>query len=73
VPDANAAAAPPRFTLADLIPLAGYVVPTVIIGFGFVLPRHGFGGWNEVSIGFGTSILAASATYVLGVRRALRR
>jgi ABC-type Fe3+ transport system permease subunit len=58
---------------ADLVPLVGFVVPTVIIGYGFVLPRHGLGGVNELSIGFGTSILAASVTYVLGVRNALRR
>ena len=57
---------------ADLVPLLGFVVPTVIIGYGYVLPRHGLGGWNELSIGFGTSILAACATYVIGVRRALR-
>ena len=62
-----------RLSLADLVPLLGFVVPTVIIGYGFVLPRHGLSGVNELTIGFGTSILAASASYVIGVRRALRR
>lgn len=62
-----------RLRLTDLVPLLGFVVPTAIIGYGFVLPRHGLGGWNELSIGFGTSILAACATYVVGVRNALRR
>jgi hypothetical protein len=59
--------------LVDLVPLAGFVLSTAIIGYGFVLPRHGFGGLNELSIGFGTSILAAAVTYVIGVRQALRR
>jgi hypothetical protein len=59
--------------LSDFVPLAGFVVPTAVIGYGFVLPRHGFGGWNELSIGFGTSIVAAAVTYVIGVRNALRR
>jgi hypothetical protein len=62
-----------RLRLADLVPLVGFIVPTVILGYGFVLPRHGLGGFNELSVGFGTSILAASVTYVLGVRNALRR
>jgi hypothetical protein len=65
---------PPRsLRLADLVPLVGFVVPTVAIGYGFVLPKHGFGGLNELSLGFGTSILAACGTYVLGLRAALRR
>lgn len=62
-----------RLRLADLVPLLGFVVPTVILGYGFVLPRHGLGGFNELSLGFGTSIVAACATYVVGVRNALRR
>jgi hypothetical protein len=62
-----------KLRLVDLVPLAGFVIPTAFIGYGFVLPRHGFGGVNELSIGFGTSILAAAVTYVIGVRNALRR
>ena len=62
-----------KLRLVDLVPLAGFVIPTAVIGYGFVLPRHGFGGVNELSIGFGTSILAAAVTYVIGVRNALRR
>ena len=73
--NAPAAASAPRKTLrlADLVPLLGFVVPTVIIGYGFVLPKHGLSGLNELSLGFGTSILAACGTYVVGVRNALRR
>jgi hypothetical protein len=64
---------PRSLRLADLVPLVGFVVPTVAIGYGFVLPKHGFAGLNELSLGFGTSILAACATYVFGLRAALRR
>jgi len=59
--------------LVDYVPLIGFVVPTAVIGYGFVLPHHGLAGINELSVGFGTSIVAACVTYVLGVRRALRR
>jgi ABC-type Fe3+ transport system permease subunit len=72
-PSANQASSGKQLRWADLVPLLGFVVPTVVLGYGFVLPRHGLGGFNELSIGFGTSILAASVTYVLGVRAALRR
>jgi hypothetical protein len=72
-PQSSAASARKRLAARDLVPLLGFVLPTAIIGYGFVLPRHGLGGWNELSIGFGTSILAACGTYVVGVRNALRR
>jgi hypothetical protein len=54
------------------IPLVGFVVPTVIIGFGFVMPRNGVGGVNELSIGFATTILGACVTYAMGIRSVLR-
>jgi hypothetical protein len=45
----------------------------VIIGYGFVIPRSCIAGVNELTVGFATSILAASITYVVGVQRALKR
>jgi hypothetical protein len=54
------------------VPLIVFVVPNVVIGYGFVLPRHGAGGLNELSIGFAATLVAAVATYVTGVRAALR-
>ncbi|MCE9574299.1 MAG: hypothetical protein K8W52_14220 [Deltaproteobacteria bacterium] len=63
----------PRLRPRHLVPLVGFVVPTIAIGYGFVLPRNGMGGVNELSIGFGTTILAASVTYVVGVLAALKR
>jgi hypothetical protein len=41
------------------LPLAGFVVPTVIIGYGFVIPRSCIAGVNELTIGFATSIVGA--------------
>jgi hypothetical protein len=55
-----------------LMPLVGFVLPTVIIGYGFVIPRSCIAGVNELTIGFGTTILGACLTYVMGVRAALR-
>jgi hypothetical protein len=57
----------------DLLPLLGFVIPTLVIGYGFVIPRSCIAGFNELTIGFATTILGASVTYVLGVRRALQR
>jgi len=57
----------------DLAPLLGFLLPTIVIGYGIVIPRSCIAGINELTIGFGTTILGAAVTYVLGVRRALQR
>jgi hypothetical protein len=54
------------------LPLIGYVVPTVVIGYGFVIPRSCIAGVNELTIGFGVAILGACVTYVVGVAAATR-
>jgi hypothetical protein len=53
-------AMPPRnrLRLAHLVPLAGFLIPSVVIGYGFVLPRAGFSGINELTIGFATTLSA---------------
>ena len=56
----------------DLTPLLGFVVPNVVIGFGYVIPRSPIAGVNQLTIGFGITIVAAVVTYIAGVRRALR-
>lgn len=53
------------------VPLLGFVLPTVVIGYGFVIPRSCIAGVNELTIGFATTIAGACITYVLGVRAAL--
>jgi hypothetical protein len=60
-------------TLKHFYPLIGFVVPTLIIGYGFVLPGSCASGVNELSIGFATTVLGACVTYVLGIRAALPR
>jgi hypothetical protein len=55
------------------MPLAGFVVPTVAIGYGFVIPKSCIAGVNELSVGFGMTVVGACVTYLLGVRAALRR
>jgi hypothetical protein len=54
-------------------PLVGFLLPTIAIGYGFVLPRNGMGGVNEMTVGFATTLVAATVTYVIGVLAALRR
>ena len=54
-------------------PLVGFVVPTVIIGYGFVIPRSCIAGVNELTIGFATTILGACLTYFAGIKAALRQ
>jgi len=54
------------------LPLLGFVLPTVAIGYGWVIPHSCIAGLNQLSVGFGVTILAASATYLTGVRLALR-
>ncbi len=55
-----------------LLPLVGFVVPTVLIGYGVVIPQSCIAGVNELTIGFATTIVGACVTYVVGVRSALR-
>ena len=54
-------------------PLVGFLVPSAVLGYGFVIPRNGIGGLNELTIGYGATLLGAAVTYVIGVRTALRR
>jgi hypothetical protein len=58
-------------TLRHFWPLVGFVVPTVAIGYGVVIPRSCIAGVNELTIGFGATVLGACVTYVLGLRAAL--
>lgn len=53
-------------------PLIGFVVPSVVMGYGFVLPRNGVSGLSELSVGFATTLVFASLTYAMGIRGVLR-
>ena len=58
--------------LRYLLPLAGFVVPTVWIGYGIVIPRSCIAGVNDLTLGFAASIVGACVTYIFGVRAVLR-
>lgn len=59
-------------TLRHFIPLVGFALPTLIIGYGFVIPKSCIAGINVLSVGFGTTVLGSCLTYVAGVRAALK-
>ena len=50
------------------LPLAGFLVPTVAIGYGIVIPRSCIAGWNELTLGFAATVLGACLTYWAGLR-----
>ena len=58
--------------LCYVTPLLGFIVPTVGIGYGIVIPRSCIAGVNELTIGFATTVVGACITYVLGIRAVLR-
>ena len=62
----------PALTFRRYAPLAGFVLPTVVIGYGFVIPRSCIAGWNELTVGFAATVAGACLTYVAGLRLAAR-
>ena len=61
-----------RMRVRHFHPLIGFVVPTAVIGYGIVIPRSCIAGWNDLTLGFASTIVGAAITYWVGVRRALR-
>ena len=57
---------------AYLYPLLGFVIPTLVLGYGVVIPRSCIAGVNELTIGFATTVMGACLTYWLGVRTVQR-
>ncbi len=53
-------------------PLLGFLLPSAGIGYGIVIPASPIAGLNELTIGYGLTLAGAVATYVVGVRLALR-
>jgi len=58
-------------TFRHILPLIFFVVPTVVIGYGFVIPNSCIAGVNELTIGFTATIAGAVVTYFAGLRLAL--
>lgn len=65
-------AAMSRDRFVRYLPLVGHVVPTLVVGYGWVIPRNGVAGWNELTIGFAMSVLGTCIAYVVGQRQAVR-
>lgn len=53
-------------------PLAGFVLVTVVIGYGVVIPGTCVAGVNELSLGFASAIAGACITYWMGLRSLVR-
>ncbi len=64
---------PRGLTPRDFYPLIGFVAPTLITGYGIVMPRNGILGINELTVGFASAVLGACVTYAMGLRAAIRR
>jgi hypothetical protein len=58
--------------LSHIWPLAGFVLPTLVIGFGFVIPASCIAGVNDLTIGFVATVIGACVTYWFGLRTVLR-
>jgi hypothetical protein len=58
--------------LRYLVPLIVFAVPTVVIGYGFVIPNSPIAGLNELTIGFGTTVLGACLTYLAGIQMVIK-
>jgi hypothetical protein len=61
-----------RKVLRLSLPLLWFVVPTVVIAYGVVIPKSCIAGLNELTVGFATTVLGACLTYFAGVRAALK-
>ena len=60
-------------TFRHFLPLVGFVLPSLVIGYGFVLPRNHISVGHDLSIGFLSTVAGACITYALGVRAALAK
>ncbi len=50
-----------------IVPLLAFALPTLVIGYGIVIPDSSIAGFHELTIGFGTTVLGACLTYVAGI------
>ena len=49
-------------------PLVAFVLPTLVIAYGVVIPNSPIAGVNSLTIGFGTTVLGACLAYLAGIR-----
>ena len=58
--------------LRYFLPLLAYLIPTLLIGFGSVIPGSCIDGFNLLTIGFVASIAGACLAYMSGVWAVVR-
>ena len=58
--------------LKYLLPLFAFVVPTLVIGYGVVIPNSTIAGVNSLTIGFGSTVLAACFAYLAGIQTVIK-
>ncbi len=58
--------------LRHFVPLISFAIPTLLIRYGVVIPRSCIAGFNELSVGFGTTVLGACFAYLAGIRVAVK-
>ena len=58
--------------LRYLGPLFGFAIPTLVIGYGLVIPNSAIAGVNPLTIGFGTTVLGACLAYLAGIWTVLK-
>jgi hypothetical protein len=58
--------------LSYLVPLFAFLLPTLVIGYGVVIPNSAIAGMNALTIGFGTTLLGASLAYVAGIQAVIK-
>ncbi|MBT3532251.1 MAG: hypothetical protein HN478_00130 [Rhodospirillaceae bacterium] len=61
-----------RLKSAHFWPLAAYALPTLVVGYGFVIPASCIAGLNELTIGYAATVAGAAATYWAGIVTVLR-
>ena len=58
--------------LRYFLPLAAHVLPTIVIGFGSVIPGSCIAGFNTLTIGFAASVVGTCLAYYAGVWTVVR-
>ena len=58
--------------LSYLVPLFAFLLPTLVIGYGVVIPNSAIAGMNALTIGFGTTLLGACLAYVAGIQAVIK-
>jgi hypothetical protein len=53
-------------------PLLGFVIPTLLVGYGVVIPRSCIAGVNDLTLGFAATVAGACITYWAGIRLVTR-